>query len=579
MSKKIKGRKFLMADFETSTAEWLIHDNGVARVWLWGLYDIESNNFEYGTDINSFIERTLTYHSKMENPIIYFHNLKFDGSYIVNYLLSNGYIFDNDLSDINHFKTSISDMGQWYFIEVCIYKRKKQKIIVRFQDSLKKLVLPVKDLPKAFGFENEEEKGEIDYNIYRPVGYKPTQKELYYIYRDLTIPARCLKILEEEGCNKITVSSDSFYQWKLSIMSDKAKERNILPETNYRRYFPALSEEEDKFCRNAYRGGFCYVNPKYQGIILNNIDVYDINSMYPSKLKFKYLPIGKPRYFEGKPIYNKYECFIVRIMICFDLKPNHIPCIQLKNSYAFNPTDYITSSNGSEIEMTITNIDLNLIFKQYNVSYIKYIDGYIFRKTKGFFDAFIDENMKIKETSTGGKRLIAKRRLNTVYGKTGTAQLRFNKIPYLEDGVLKFHLDKGEIEEGEYLPIAIFVTSHARHDIILDAQKNYDNFVYCDTDSLHLLHSDSINLPIHETHLGYYKLESKARKAIFLRPKTYIEEDYDGVAEIKCAGANDATKKNMNFENFRSGQTFEGKLMSKQVKGGCVLMPSLFTIE
>ena len=231
--------------------------------------------------------------------------------------------------------------------------------------------------------------------------------------------------------------------------------------------------------------------------------------------------------------------------------------------------------------MTITNIDLNLIFKQYNILSLTYLDGYYFRKTKGMFTKYIDENMKIKEVSTGGKRYLAKMRMNSVYGKTATSPRKRKKVPYLEDGVLHFSLSEEEVGSPEYTALGVFITSHARHDIILDAQANYDNFVYCDTDSLHLIaRSDGKApiLPIHSSHIGFYKLEKLVAKAIFLRSKTYIEQDFDGDTEIKCAGANAIVKQGMSFENFKQGSTFDGKLVPRQVKGGCVLTKSTFTI-
>ena len=579
---KISDRRFLVADFETSTEKWLERDNGWTRVWLWGLYDIETDKFEYGIDLDSFMGRVLI-KDKTGNPIIYFHNLKFDGSYIVWWLFAHGYTYDEELNSENTFKTCISDMGQWYFVEVCIYKHKKAKYIIRFQDSLKKIPLPVRDIPSAFGFDDSDAKGELDYDTYRPVGHEPTQAELDYLKPDVVIVAKALKQLEEQGFTKMTNSADAFYAWKQSLQSEKARKRHVKPEHNYRQYFPLLSIEEDDYIRKAYRGGWTYVNPKYAGEILTKpVEVWDINSMYPDKMRNKYLPVGQPTFFKGKPKPNKYQCYICRIMICFDIKKDHLPCIQLKNSFMFNPTDYITSSLNQEIEMVVTNVDLSLIFAQYNVKKITYIDGYYFRKYKGFFNEHIDTQMAIKERAHGGERYVAKLRMNTVYGKTATSPRKKSKIPYLDNDVVKFYYSDEKIEEPEYTALAVFITSWARHDIIKDAQNNYDRFIYCDTDSLHMFKREDgqePNLPIHQTHLGFYKKEHDVIKSTFLRSKTYIEQYTNGDVEIKCAGASPEVKKGMNFENFQVGMSYEGKLAPKQVKGGCVLVKTTFTIK
>ena len=577
---KVDGREFVVADFETSTEKWYEKD-GYARVWLWGIYDPFKDKFDYGLDIDSFMKKVLVKHRDI-NPIIYFHNLKFDGSYIINWLFRNGYTFDDKLSKVNTFSTSISDMGLWYFIEVCIHKNKNQKYIIKFQDSLKKIPLSVREIPKAFSL-GDLVKGDLDYELYRPIGYKPNEAELSYLRRDCMIPALALMKLVEQGFTKMTGSSDAFYQWKLTLQSERAKQRHIEPKFAYRRLFPKLPLEVDDYIRRAYRGGWTYVNPRYAGAIINKpIEVWDINSMYPAKMKERYLPYGEPIYFTGKPNPTRYRCYIVRVWISFEIKENHLPCIQVKNSYFFNPTDYISSSEGQEIEMVLTNIDLKLIFRQYNVTSIKFIDGYYFYKVRGIFDEHIDKNMAIKERAVGGERYIAKSRMNQVYGKTATSPRRKNKIPRLEDGVLKFSLSEEQLEEPQYTALGVFITAWARHDIITDAQNNYDNFIYCDTDSLHMFANEDgtePNIPIHPTKLGYYKKEHNVIKSTFLRSKTYIEQYENGDIEVKCAGASPEVKKGMSFDNFKVGMSFTGKLMPKQVVGGCILKETIFTIK
>lgn len=572
-------RKFWVADFETSTDSWYKID-GYARVWLWAIYDIEHNEIMNGTDLDSFMDVVMKYRTPM--PVIYFHNLKYDGSYILNWLLSKGYEYVEDkITSMNQFKASISDMGLWYTIEIPVYQSKDKVFLLRFQDSLKKIPMTVREIPKAFGFENEDEKLHIDYDEYRPVGYQPTKEEIDYVNEDVIIVAKALKQLEQEGFTKITGSSDAFAHWKQTLVKNPEKVKN--PERTYRDLFPELDIETDDFIRKAYKGGWTYLNPKYADkIITDTVEVWDINSMYPSKMVNKWLPIYEPIYFKGKPKPKKTQCYIVRCMISFDIKEGYLPTIQVKHSGFFNPTDYLTSSNGMEIELTLTNIDLNLIFKHYHVHVYQPIDGYYFYKAKGCFDKHIFEQMRIKEVSTGGRRYMAKCRMNQVYGKLATSPHKFNKEPYLDKGVLKFTLSEERTETPQYTALSVFITAFARYDIITDAQRNYDRFIYCDTDSLHMLANkdgSEPDLPIHQSHLGYYKLEHRVSKSLFLRSKTYIEQYESGDTEIKCAGASPEVKKGMTFDNFKIGGVYEGKLMPKQVVGGAILVKTTFTIK
>ena len=121
------------ADFETTTNEF------DCRVWAWGLCEIGNfDNFKYGNSINGFI-RFLESNAPLS---LYFHNLKFDGEFIIDYLFRNNFNHVEDRKELksNTFTTLISDMGLFYSIEICFYKKGKYKKCVKIYDSLKIIV-------------------------------------------------------------------------------------------------------------------------------------------------------------------------------------------------------------------------------------------------------------------------------------------------------------------------------------------------------------------------------------------------------------------------------------------------------
>ncbi len=63
---------------------------------------------DFGNDIESFIE----YCKELENAELYFHNLKFDGSFILYYLLTHDFEYVKDRKEVkdNTFTTVISDL-------------------------------------------------------------------------------------------------------------------------------------------------------------------------------------------------------------------------------------------------------------------------------------------------------------------------------------------------------------------------------------------------------------------------------------------------------------------------------------
>jgi hypothetical protein len=142
-----------------------------------------------------------------------------------------------------------------------------------------------------------------------------------------------------------------------------------------------------------------------------------------------------------------------------------------------------------------------------------------------------------------------------------------------------------EMREPIYIPVGTFVTSYSRNKTIRAAQSVYDRFIYADTDSLHL---KGVTLPkdleIDSTKLGAWKHEFTFTTARFIRQKTYIEHGAEpGETElswkITCAGMPSTCYKNVTFRNFRPGKSYTGKLMPKHVKGGIVLVETMFTIK
>ena len=74
-----------MCDFETSTEEWLVKDNGVARVWAGCLATIEKEPkvLAITNNIDDFMARLI----KLGNIECYFHQTMNKHQYISHYFL------------------------------------------------------------------------------------------------------------------------------------------------------------------------------------------------------------------------------------------------------------------------------------------------------------------------------------------------------------------------------------------------------------------------------------------------------------------------------------------------------------
>lgn len=554
-------------DFETTT------DPKDCRVWAWVAINIDDTERRYyGNTIAGFIKWC-----EYSNKTLYFHNLKFDGEFILSYLMLQGFTL-NTMSKFlkpRQFNTLISGQGQFYTLTIC-FENANIKII----DSLK--LLPYSVAAIAKGFHLEISKLTIDYKAYRAPNHELTEQEKDYITNDALIVAQGLKVLFNEGFKKITAGSNAFSFYQKSIGG----------EVKFRKFFPVLSC--DDFIRKAYKGGFTYAAPQFQNKEVGAGRVYDVNSLYPFSLHSPHLyPYGQPQYYTGeyKPV-KDYPLFVQHFTCQFKAKKNHLPMIQLKNSRSFIPTEYISDSGTNDVELYLTSVDYALFFDHYDVYNITFIDGYCFKAVSGMFDGYIDhwfaEKTKAKEEKNFAMYQLSKLMQNSLYGKFATNPACQSKWPNIdENGRVYYTLGGIEYRDPIYVPVGAFCTSYARDVTIRAAQLNFDRFMYADTDSLHLNGDyDPIGVNVDEYELGAFKHEGTFTKAKYLRAKMYMElirdpDEQPGSEKWKVTGAGmpDHCKELVTFEKFNFGESFPGKLRPIHVPGGIVFEEIPFTIR
>lgn len=609
------------ADYETTTDE-----KKPVSVWAWAICNVDLPDIWYrGTDIAEFFETV----KSLDNPTLYFHNLKFDDSYILYWLLKNGYEWkeSNRVVTSKSFTTIISGDGKFYGTTIYFNVKGKKKQKCTIYDSLKLLNMPVEDVANTFKLPIK--KGKIDYNRHN----KPcevTLDEWEYLYCDVKIMALALKQLFDKGFNKMTIGGCALADYK-----------EFFGRKHFEKIFPELPIETDAKIRMSYRGGFTFANEYWINKTVAEGIVFDVNSLYPSVMRFRPLPYGIPIEFKGKYKPNKdYPLFIQNIRCFFKLKPGYIPTIQLKHSIYYSKTQYLTSSFSEKTgkdeytDLCLTCVDLELFLEHYEVSCLQYIDGYMFKASTNLFAEWVDkwnaEKVKATLEKNAGLRQIAKLILNNLYGKFGTNPAVDSKRPYLdvEKDIVKYKLieyikedEKGkpikdengnfetttkQLRKSIYIPVATFITAWARYTTITASQKIHSEslkkdgvsrYLYSDTDSIHLR---GLELPdcieIHPTKLGAWKHESTFQRARFIQAKRYVEDEFvvsnngdyfikdsygDFITKLKitCAGLPKSCYKNVTFDNFVIGAEYAGKLKPLTVPGGCVLVETPFSMK
>lgn len=233
--RRVENVKKFTADFET--AVWKEDETWV---WAWATCEIgNEENIKIDNNIDSFME----FCKQEKNATFYFHNLKFDGEFIIYWLLTHGFTHVEKKEDIkeNTFTTVISDMGQFYCITVYYEKGNKSVHKTTFIDSLKIIPFSVDAIAKTFGLPISKLK--IDYKRPRPKGWELTVMEQEYIKNDVLIVAKALKTLFDDNLTKMTQGSNALNDFK-----------EIITKRKFEHYFPTLPYEVDKEIRKSYKG-------------------------------------------------------------------------------------------------------------------------------------------------------------------------------------------------------------------------------------------------------------------------------------------------------------------------------------
>lgn len=574
-----------MCDFETT-----VYKNQVnTEVWASACVELFTEEVKI---FHSIGEQFEYFKSLNQNIIAYYHNLKFDGSFWLSYLMvdlcfKQAYeklVDDNSsLCNVrwlkekempnNSFKYSISDMGQWYTIVI-----KVNNHYIEIRDSLKLLPFSVKKIGQSFG--TKHKKLEMEYNGFRYAGCDISDTEKQYIANDVLVVKEALEIMFTEGHNKLTIGSCCLEEYK-----------KIIGKDDYQTFFPSLTdfkldEKEhkyntaDKWIRKSYKGGWCYLVKGKENKIKTNGTTADVNSLYPSMMSSEsgnYYPVGNPVFWSGNFIpaealkRNRY--YFVRIKTRFYLKQDYLPFIQIKSNYLYKGTEALESSDvydkntgkyyshyydksgtlhDTRVELTLTMTDFNLIKEHYELIDFEILDGCWFYSEIGLFDDYIEKYKKIKLESTGALRELAKLFLNNLYGKLASSEDSSFKVAIVkENKAIGFMSVPANDKQAGFIAVGSAITSYARNFTIRAAQKNYHGklnrgFIYADTDSIHcdLKPEEIVGIKVHDKNFCCWKLESCWDEAIFTRQKTYIEhithENLKPIEEpyynIKCAG-------------------------------------------
>lgn len=379
-------RDLFVADFETTVDEDT-ENQQETEVWSAALCPVFKNRTPEPEDVIVY-DNIYEFIDKLsglpDNSIVFFHNLRFDGSFILDELNEEGflpcmsnnnfehYASNKELLDYeNVYKVCISNLGQWYSLTIRFSDR-----TIEIWDSSKKIPSDLRSIGKNFA--TKYQKLDMKYEGKRHKFGRITDEEMDYIKNDVLVLSEAISIVwYQYEMTHMTIAGDALESYKSIIGEDQFKlwfpdltsfvlpiELKTLEE--YKAFFTNTNlKEEDilkelpykptvyDYCLRGYSGGWCYKNEyaknkvflsdenfKYmikdeKYVPVKNVLVLDVNSLYPSVMHSMSgceYPVGDPEYHKGEP--NKYEekmfCIYRRFRCRFNINEGYLPFIHIR---------------------------------------------------------------------------------------------------------------------------------------------------------------------------------------------------------------------------------------------------------
>lgn len=583
---------------------------------------MESEKFYY--EFNNITDLFKFFSYKKCNQIIYFHNLSFDGVFILDFLGNHNFkmsINDEIGKEDKTFRIHRSTGSKIYMIDVTFENKYKQLITLQFRCSLHILQKGVESLGKDIGNPKylDGQKENENFHIREPMhDVKAFKKQnldyCLYCQNDVKIVKQCLKefykpfydFLSDWGFEQefqgikqcITTAAISLRLQIIMAQSLGYEPLNSLYLNNYKSW-----SIMDKFTN----GGLTTNNLDYVEQELNEpIISIDLKSAYPAVMAGK-IPIGQMLYeLPDGANENDYATFYEIKYKWIAAKNHNIPLLKtwlvennnpkgLRN-YECERTNYKTYLLKEEMEQ------LELL---HNFKGKKILKTYYFKLEKYLYE-FVDQMFYYKEyykkLNQNAKSHGFKIGVNAAYG-IHAKRLDFKNVKPRgwvnktdKDYILneRIHLNKKDchcyipnVKMDAYTPInfenwstfphkglANYITAMTRVKLLKGIiHFGPSAFVYSDTDSLFLIRTPREKIEQYcSSGLGSWEIEKEYDKGQFIRSKLYYLEKDGKIVKKGSAGLRDITKLNINqLIKERTAYVPNAIKVLCRVKGGLVI--------
>ena len=383
---------------------------------------------------------------------------------------------------------------------------------------------------------------EYDYNQFRLPTTPLSEYEQGYCYNDVRGLCECIRSrLKHDTLASIPLTSTGYVRRELRL--------NVRKNPKNRKNFinAQLDEHLYTLCREAFRGGDTHANAARADEININAWGEDIKSSYPAQM---IIQSGYPFSAFAKMSVSYYlnndmsEYALIMKVAFFNIRYNYkspyycgMPYIALAKCNKFSAEKNIDNGRvifAEALELTITNIDLDIIMKEYIFDDMRI--GEIWAATTSHLskeirstvmDYFRAKTLLDGDDSKKYEYAKAKARLNSIYGcmvmKIDQSMIHWDPVkkiytddtPDVAEALAKYYKSRNNFLSYQQ---GLFITAFARKQLREMLWTVGKDAIYCDTDSIKGVGD----------HIKDFELENIKRKKMAEEAGAYAE-DRNGV--------------------------------------------------
>lgn len=353
-------------------------------------------------------------------------------------------------------------------------------------------------------------KDTYDYKKLRTPKTPLTNEEMAYCYNDVRGLNECIDtLLLEDDILSIPITNTGYVRREFRQAMRTKENRRLFEKIQ-------LNVEEYNILRKAFRGGNTHANRMYSNKILPNVYSYDIQSSYPAMMMLEEFPMGKFTRVtldtqEKLDLYTSKYCVVMTIeMFDITVKENVvIPYLDIahcsRHSNIENDNGRVLSAD--YVEITLTNLDLDIIRENYNFTGLRVLKAEYARKgklPKEFREKLLHfYTLKTELKDIDGKEyeyMKSKNRVNSSYGMMVTAidhsEIDYNaethdwteNFPEVEKALFDYYKNRNNFLCYQW---GVWVTALARTALQKMISKIGIDVIYVDTDSVKFINRDN----------------------------------------------------------------------------------------